>query len=145
MPRVPSRLSTTWWTRCASATGSPGFARFWNDSRDRTGIFLRTLAATVAGAYVPSLYRHELRDGSLKQIVPIESDIPFPVRRRVDDQDSWIHGYDGAYIPFSNEDTEETLPLASDVLTAAGSARQAGHGKGSMYPIATNSGASLRG
>jgi hypothetical protein len=74
--------------------------------------FLRTLAMNVEGSYVPSLYRHEYQDGSLKEIVPLEPDIPFPVPHRADHQDSWISGYDGAYIPFSEEDTEETLPLA---------------------------------
>ena len=74
--------------------------------------FLRTLAIEVEGTYVPSLYRHDYENGSLKEIVPVEPGIPFPVRHRADDQDSWINGYDGAYIPFSEDDTEETLPLA---------------------------------
>jgi hypothetical protein len=74
--------------------------------------FLRTLAVEVKGSYVPSFYRHIHENGAVKEIAPVEPDIPFPVRHRVDDQDAWIHGYDGAYIPFSEEDTEETLPLA---------------------------------
>ena len=73
---------------------------------------LRTLALNVAGTYVPSLYRHAHENGSLTEIVPLEPGISFPVRHQADDQDSWINGYDGAYIPFSDEDTEETLPLA---------------------------------
>jgi len=73
---------------------------------------LRTLAAKIEGTYVPSLYRHEYIGGVLKAISPVEQDIPFPVRHRIDDQDAWINGYDGAYIPFAAEDTEETLPLA---------------------------------
>jgi hypothetical protein len=82
--------------------------RFYQSKRS----FLRTLAAEVEGTYVPSLYRHEYENGSLKEIVPLEPGVPFPVHHRADDQDSWINGYDGAYIPFSEEDTEETLPLA---------------------------------
>ena len=74
--------------------------------------FLRALATDVEGAYVPSRYRHEYNDGVLTKIVPTSANTPFPVRHRVDPPASWIDGYDGAYIPFSDEDTEETLPLA---------------------------------
>ena len=74
--------------------------------------FLRTLAKQVEGTYVPALYRHDYEKGVLKKIAPVEPGIPFPVRHRSDNQEAWIDGYDGAYIPFSKEDTEETLPLA---------------------------------
>ncbi len=73
---------------------------------------LRTIATEVDGTYVPSLYHHEYRDGRLAEIKPADDSLPFPVRHLIDDQDAWINGYDGAYIPFAAEDTEETLPLA---------------------------------
>ena len=68
---------------------------------------LHTIAAKVEGTYVPSLYHHEYRDGRLAEIKPADDSLPFPVRHLVDDQDAWINDYDGAYIPFSEEETEE--------------------------------------
>ena len=40
-----------------------------------------------------------------------EQGAPLPVRQRLDRPSAWTRGYDGAFIPFADEDTEETLPL----------------------------------
>lgn len=72
---------------------------------------LRTLARRVAGLYVPSLVEHVHRDGRLVEVRPRAEDVPFPVRRRSDPPELW-RGYDGAFIPWSDEPGEETLPVA---------------------------------
>ena len=75
--------------------------------------FLRALAREWPGTYVPTLYRHALRDDRLVSIDPLLPGIPMPVEFRQDPMDVWLKNYDGAYIPFSEEETEETLPLAA--------------------------------
>ena len=75
--------------------------------------FLHALARDLPGTYVPELYRHEIQDHRLVSIAPLRPDIPMPVEFRQDPMDVWLEGYDGAYIPFSEEETEETLPLAA--------------------------------
>ena len=78
--------------------------------------FLLALARELPGTYVPAFYRHEYANGSLTAIVPAESGLPFPAGFRQDPMESWLAGYDGAYIPFSAEETEETLPLAAGCI-----------------------------
>lgn len=75
--------------------------------------FLRALARELPGTYVPAFYRHEIQDSRLVSIEPLRPDIPMPVEFRQDPMEVWLKGYDGAYIPFSDEETEETLPLAA--------------------------------
>ena len=72
---------------------------------------LRTLARRVAGLYVPSLVEHVHRDGRLVEVRPRVEGVPFPVSRRSDPPELW-RGYDGAFIPWSDEPGEETLPVA---------------------------------
>ncbi|MDZ4199024.1 MAG: hypothetical protein U1E27_07040, partial [Kiritimatiellia bacterium] len=67
---------------------------------------------TQPGGYIPSHYRHDYEQGLLKKITPLHPDTPYPVRFRSEESSTWIDGYDGAYIPFCQEDAEETLPLA---------------------------------
>jgi len=73
-------------------------------------VFLGNLAKTVPGTYVPSLYTHRIDNGKL--IISAEHGVPFPVVHRRDDARIWTRGYDGAFIPFADEDAEETLPLS---------------------------------
>ena len=75
-------------------------------------VFLRQTARRLPGAYIPSLYRHHYRDTQLTAIEPVENDIPCPVVGRTDSMETWWKDYDGAYIPISEEETEETLPLS---------------------------------
>lgn len=85
--------------------------------RSRRGIpkleFLRALARELPGTYVPAFYRHEYDGPRLAAIRPAESDLPFPVPFRQDPLKEWLREYDGAFIPLSPEETEETLPLAA--------------------------------
>ena len=74
---------------------------------------LESFAREVPGSYVPSLYRHAWRENQLASIEPQIPGIPMPVEFRQDPIDVWLEDYDGAYIPFSDEETEETLPLAA--------------------------------
>ncbi|HBA83269.1 MAG TPA: hypothetical protein DCZ95_04160 [Verrucomicrobia bacterium] len=91
------------------------FLRRWMAAREN-GLsresFLRQFAAETTGAYVPSFYRHEIHDGCTTGIVLAEPSAPLPVRYRTDQMDIWLENYSGAYIPFSNEELEETLPLS---------------------------------
>ena len=75
--------------------------------------FLAALARELPGTYVPALYRHDVRDGRLLSIAPRLPGIPMPAEFRQDPLATWLRDYDGAYIPFSEEETEETLPLAA--------------------------------
>ncbi len=75
--------------------------------------FLAALARELPGTYVPSLYRHLVEDHRLVSITPLLPDLPMPVQHRQDPMETWLQDYDGAYIPFSDEETEETLPLAA--------------------------------
>ena len=75
--------------------------------------FLHALARELPGTYVPALYRHIVKDNRLVSIAPLQPDVPLPAEFRQDPMDIWLKGYDGAYIPFSEEETEETLPLAA--------------------------------
>lgn len=72
---------------------------------------LRGLAARVRGFYVPSLVEHVHRGGRLVEVRPRDDGVPFPVPRRSDPPEIW-RGYDGAFIPWSEEAGEETLPVA---------------------------------
>ena len=74
--------------------------------------FLESLARELPGTYVPAFYRHVQDDGSLTAIEPLRPDLPLPVEHRRDPPEAWLKEYDGAYIPFTAEETEETLPLA---------------------------------
>lgn len=75
--------------------------------------FLAALSRDLPGTYVPSLYRHVVDDNRLVSIAPLLPDLPMPVPHRQDPMEACLQNYDGAYIPFSDEETEETLPLAA--------------------------------
>lgn len=75
--------------------------------------FLASLARELSGTYVPALYRHSVRDSQLASIEPLLPGLPLPVVFRQDPLAVWLKGYDGAFIPFSEEETEETLPLSA--------------------------------
>ena len=75
--------------------------------------FLAALARNLPGTYVPALYRHEIRADRLVSIEPQVPGIPMPAEFRQDPMEAWLRDYDGAFIPFSEEETEETLPLAA--------------------------------
>ncbi|MBN1773832.1 MAG: hypothetical protein JXB32_21405 [Deltaproteobacteria bacterium] len=72
---------------------------------------LRALAARIPGLYVPSLVEHLHRRGRLVELRPRTNGVPFPTPRRSDPPELW-RGYDGAFIPWSEELDEETLPVA---------------------------------
>ena len=74
--------------------------------------FLAELARGLPGTYVPAFYRHRHAGERLVAIEPQLPDLPFPARHRQDPLDVWLKDYDGAYVPFSAEELEETLPLA---------------------------------
>jgi radical SAM superfamily enzyme YgiQ (UPF0313 family) len=71
--------------------------------------FLVQLAKTLPGTYIPSLYKHGTEGGRLQ--IAAEQGAPLPARQRLDNPSDWTRGYDGAFIPFADEDAEETLPL----------------------------------
>ncbi len=75
--------------------------------------FLISLARDLPGTYVPALYRHVIQENHGISIEPTLPGLPLPVGFRQDPMDAWLKDYDGAYIPFSEEETEETLPLAA--------------------------------
>lgn len=75
--------------------------------------FLLGLARELPGTYVPALYRHGIRDNRLAAIEPVQPGLPLPVGFRQDPMEAWLEDYRGGYIPFSEEETEETLPLAT--------------------------------
>ena len=75
--------------------------------------FLNSLARELPGTYVPAFYRHVVQENRLAAIEPLLPDIPMPVTFRQDPMEIWLKEYDGAYIPFSEEEIEETLPLAA--------------------------------
>lgn len=75
--------------------------------------FLASLARELPGTYVPALYRHAVRDRQLVSIEPRLPGLPMPVEFRQDPMEVWLKDYDGAYIPFSEEEIEETLPLSA--------------------------------
>jgi radical SAM superfamily enzyme YgiQ (UPF0313 family) len=75
--------------------------------------FLTSLARELPGTYVPALYRHVVQENRLVSIEPLLPDLPLPVEFRQDPMDVWLKNYTGAYIPFSEEELEETLPLAA--------------------------------
>ena len=74
--------------------------------------FLLAAARKIVGTYVPEFYRHHTDLGRLTEIVPAEEDVPLPVPYRSEPPDLWLEEYDGAYIPFADQDAEETLPLS---------------------------------
>ena len=78
--------------------------------------FLCAQAKSMPGTYVPSLYRHNNQAGRLASIVPLHPDLPMPAQFRQDSMADWLKDYDGAFIPFSDEELEETLPLAAGCL-----------------------------
>ncbi len=78
--------------------------------------FLFAQAKEMPGTYVPALYRHDDQAGPLVSITPLLPDVPMPVHFRQDSLDAWLKDYDGAFIPFSEEEIEETLPLAAGCL-----------------------------
>ncbi len=78
--------------------------------------FLLALARELPGTYVPAFYRHVHRAGRLAAIEPAESGLPLPVPFRQDPMEEWLQNYDGAFIPLSAEELEETLPLAAGCL-----------------------------
>lgn len=91
------------------------FARMWMANRGHLAKtdFLSELARKLPGTYVPSLYRHEYRNDRLVAVAPMFPDLPMPVGIRRDPLDAWLDAYDGGFIPFSEEELEETLPLAA--------------------------------
>lgn len=90
--------------------------------REMLGLCLRTgrgnlhgmLAglARIPGSYIPSLYSHRYDAAGSLSIAAATPDAPLPAVNRSDRPDSWTGGYDGAYIPFDDEEQEETIPLA---------------------------------
>ncbi len=72
--------------------------------------FLRELARKLPGTYAPSLCRHAVRGARLT--LEADAALPLPVRHREDPPESWTGGYDGGFIPFSDDDAEEILPLS---------------------------------
>ena len=74
---------------------------------------LESLARELPGTYVPAFYRHECRDGRLAAVEPLLPGLPMPVQHRQDPMAAWLKDYDGAHIPFSPEEVEETLPLSA--------------------------------
>lgn len=78
--------------------------------------FLADLARELPGTYVPAFYRHEVRENQLAAIEPQLPGLPLPVEFRQDPLDTWLKDYDGAYVPFSEEEIEETLPLAAGCI-----------------------------
>lgn len=72
---------------------------------------LAGIAQNIPGTYVPTLYTHSFSNSCLTEIIA-EDKFPLPVKYRVEDPASWTGGYDGAFIPFSKEEIEESLPLA---------------------------------
>ena len=75
--------------------------------------FLAALARQLPGTYVPALYRHAVQENRGLAIEPLLPGVPMPVEFRQDPLEVWLKDYDGAYIPFSEEEIEETLPLAA--------------------------------
>ena len=75
--------------------------------------FLAAVAQELPGTYAPALYRHSVRDNRLVSIEPLLPGLPMPVEFRHDPMEVWLKEYDGAFIPFSEEETEETLPLSA--------------------------------
>ena len=78
--------------------------------------FLADLARELPGTYVPAFYRHDVRNNQLAAIEPQLSGLPLPVEFRQDPLETWLKDYDGAYVPFSEEEIEETLPLAAGCI-----------------------------
>jgi hypothetical protein len=72
---------------------------------------LAEIGRRVAGAYVPSAYEHVTRGGRLVEIRPRPAAGALPAARRNDPPEAWS-GYDGAWIPWSDDAPEETLPVA---------------------------------
>ncbi len=75
--------------------------------------FLISAARELPGTYAPSLYRHEYQDGRLSRLSGTDPEVPQPVQYRIEPSAAWAGKYDGSFIPFSEEETEETLLLAS--------------------------------
>ncbi|MBI5499991.1 MAG: hypothetical protein HY907_07090 [Deltaproteobacteria bacterium] len=78
------------------------------------GEVLEELARRVSGLYVPAWYEHVHRGGRLEGIRarrPAHDPLPMPVPRRDDPPEAW-RGYDGAFLPWTGEAGEETLPVA---------------------------------
>ena len=72
---------------------------------------IRGLMKRVPGSYVPAGYDHVYEDGTLR-LSSCDGTV-MPVAYRKDPHDAWLGGYDGACIPFAQEETEETIPLAA--------------------------------
>ena len=75
--------------------------------------FLLSLARELPGTYVPARVRHVVRENRLVAIKPLEPGLSLPVEFRQDPMETWLAEYDGAYIPLSDEELEETLPLSA--------------------------------
>ena len=73
---------------------------------------LQELIHRVPGSYVPERYEHVCDEGGVLSLKAREG-APFPVARRNDPHEAWLGGYDGAWIPFAQEEIEETIPLAA--------------------------------
>lgn len=97
-------------------TWLPRVVSEWTAARaagaDKAG-FLARLARDLPGTYVPALYRHEQPGTRPAAIRPLRDEAPARAAYRKDPAETWTTGYDGAFLPFSDEDTEETLPLAA--------------------------------
>ncbi len=100
-------------------TWLPHFLQEWMNAH-LSGIskkeFLCAQAKEMPGTYVPALYRHDDPSGPLVAITPLLPELPMPVQFRQDSLDAWLKDYDGTFIPFSEEEIEETLPLAAGCL-----------------------------
>ncbi|MBI5488082.1 MAG: hypothetical protein HY905_12180 [Deltaproteobacteria bacterium] len=72
---------------------------------------LEELARRVSGICVPAFYEHFRGKNRLERIRARHDGLPMPVRRRNDPPEAW-RGYDGAFLPWTGEAGEETLPVA---------------------------------
>ena len=91
-------------------TWLPHFLAAWAEAKSAGAAkldFLARLARDVPGTYVPALYRHEHAAEKGACIRPLRDDLPARVAFRKDPADAWMKGYDGAFIPFSEEDEED--------------------------------------
>lgn len=97
-------------------TWLPLFLAAWAEAK-AAGVakidFLARLARELEGTYAPAFYRHEHAGTRRAALRPLRADLPARVAFRKDPAEAWMKRYDGAFIPFSEEDTEETLPLAA--------------------------------
>ena len=75
--------------------------------------FLARLAAELPGTYVPSLvHQRAAGTGQVEAIAAAVAEASLPVAYRTEPPEVWSEAYDGAFVPFSAEPLEESLPLS---------------------------------